>query len=757
MDRDNYAAANPKDATLKTTRIDTDFYSTHINEVITQWQNDHEDFFDQRVEWLESARDFSYQHNESAFESSACIHIPVIFMYKKALHAKLYQLFGQHLAFYSVESQHQAFEEKEELVKRFMNWVLTKWSNRGRGLKAVFDRFLDDVCEDGTGILKLYWDRWQHEYLKAEVETEMEDDVDLLGGIGIEVEKSTNIKAKISNKMVQEQQAAPRVGVVGIEEFMMPPGYEDIDDAPWIAHRVYMTDEDLKIRARDKKFEKDVVDEVMKMKTSIFSGEYDNYGALDAKRTLSEIEGIQSDLSSDDRQRWDNQNHQIIEFYCRGYVEKQIDDDTFESMTKFPQEIVMWYHWASRKVLGWTYLHRITPDGKRPFYKADLIPSKRRAFGIGTSEMIFQFNKYIDSFVNMRLDNGQLSSLQFGMYRASSTIKPDTFRVSPGEMIPVEDVNDVKFGSFPYLGNFGQQEEQNANGYIQQLLSLNEVDLGNLGQKGVAGALRNATGSNYVDRQSTIQLHPHFDRIATCLGRLLGGLFKLCRERMPESLVFRVTGEDGKPIFGNVKAEDIKGDYDFDIAIDILSTSEAENQQRASLMLQTLLNPTFMQTGIVTPENFYNLLKEFLIRHRVKRPDMFITKPQQYQGPKLTPMDRVFKIMMNMYDDPRIESTVRLDEDHKTALEFLQKFEDSDSFGYLQDARQVAAFQALKQAHQQMLSAQNAPGLLNNTGTQFSNQGGLPAMPTDGSIPNPADGQQGPLGAPQGEANGPVF
>jgi len=232
----------------------------------------------------------------------------------------------------------------------------------------------------------------------------------------------------------------------------------------------------------------------------------------------------------------------------------------------------------------------------------------------------------------------------------------------------------------------------------------------------------------------------------------------MTRSRMKKEVYFRVTGEDGKGVFGEISRENLRGDYDFVIDVDVAASSEAERQQRVSLMLQTILNPAFMQTGIVQPGNLYEVLKEFLIRHQVRDPDRYISKPADYAGPPLSTDQRIMKIMLNRYDEPPIESTIRPEEDHTRALETLQEFEDDDLFGTF-DRDQLAAYSAVKTTHEQFLALTGggAKGVPNTTGTQMPGEGGLQALgPQGGEVPDANASEGGPLGSPLGEPNGPV-
>lgn len=758
-------AAKRRDETLPLSKIDTDNLEQMIRNQISDHLNTHTDFFRERRDWMLALRDLRYRYKEGYFEHASDLHIPYTLIMAKAMHAKIFQVFSEP-ALFGVEANNIAFVDREEGITNFMDWVLNKWMNRGRGKSDMMDRWISDILEEGSGVLKLTWDKWERSYEDIDVEEIEEAGVDLASVLGLEEDEEipedlteTKTKARIKNVKKTDSFAAPRGATIGLDDFGMPPGFDNVQDSPYVWHRVFLRDEDIKYRMQMGRFDKEVGEEALERRRTYSERERDDT-RQNTSRRMAELEGVTLDKEHTSGM-FEQGVHTIYEWHGRAYVTEDLDDeDTYTNPKIMPKEVVLWYHADIRKIIGWTYLDRISPNGKRPFFKSDFIPSKERAYGIGIAELLWSLNNHIDAVHNLKMDNGVLASLQHGVYRAGSTLKPDVLRMKPGELAPVEDINDVKWSQIPYLGQFGENEELTLTGYGEKLLAINDINLGNLTGRGVAGALRNATGASFVDRQANIQLHPHLDRIAREFKDFLGSLFILTRSRMDEDLHFRVTGEDGKGIWGEVRREDLRGDFDFTINVDLAAASEAERQQRVSLMLQTLLNPTFLQTGILQPGNIYEVLKEFLIRHKIKNPDKFITKPAGYVGPPLTSEQRIFKILMGQFDDPPIEATVKPEENHKLALEKLQEFEDSDLFGAFSED-QLAAYSALKQAHANLqgLVSGGAQGVPNTTGTQLPGEGGLPALAPEGGpggIPTAGASEGGPLGSPEGQVRGPV-
>lgn len=727
--------------TLSLDSIDSENLGIQVRKEWNRGNEARSEYLCKREEYTANWRDLNRQNIEGPWENSSNFKIPLTLTHGKAIHARLWQMFADENAFFGVKSRKESFQDKENGIQNFMRFVLNNYCNSKQGTRDVFDEALWDNVFDGSGILKVYWQRDENKYLEVVPTVEVSEKL---------VFDSSNLTGRTSfdTKQVEKEDIrtevveTPHIKRILQEDFLMPPGQGDPQTADFVIQRVFMTPEDLKRRGREGKFDADTVSECLDHKTNFFAN-----GGVDVQIKRDRLE---QDGYSD----WDGyyeDYHVVLERYGKIYVKKELSGEEDEQYEELAEEAIVWIHQATGKVLGWTYLFRISPSGIRPIFKFDYIKFPNRNIGVGAAEVLDPIQNGINATYNLRQDNGILASTPFGFYKSAAGLKPERYRIGLGEMIPTDNPQtDVKMMQVPFLGGFGYQEEDRLNSYAERALSISDLQINGTSDK--VGMFRTASGASAVQSESGIQLEIHFDRIARTFSKLLQCLFILCRERMPSDLYYRITGTDGTPVFGKVNREDLKGEYDFEINVDILSQGRIEQQQQSTLLLQTLLNPAFMQTGVVTPDNLYHMAKNFLIKNRIKRPDQFVSPPPNYQGDVLTPEERIFRIVAGQFTDPPIEDTVRLSDDHAKAISAMEAFHNSDHFGLLTTQAQLQAFQKLEAKHQQMMVASQAGGNPNLTGLQSPREGMRPMSAMQGNAPV----DQGTLGSPMGQPKGPI-
>lgn len=735
-----------RDQTLKASTINEEYIANLARDTWIASTNERSALSERHAAFEESWRNLTHTERRGPWDNASNFHVPVPLMYGRAVHARLWQLFSSPSGFVSVQARQEMFRDRETKIKGFMDWILDSQVNSQMGIKRELDKWLWDVVFKGSGYLKCYWKREEREYREVTTVTETSEELvfpaDALTGQPVIPETRTNVRSYEKEVERTEVLETPQVRRILWEDICLPVGETDPQDSAYVITRVYMTDDDLKVRAADGTFFKEAVEESLAHKENMFrQGETEGQ----IKHDRNQIDGYDDDSYEADR-------HVIFEYYGKAYVEEGSDSKESEldkNINKTKREIVAWVHKGSNRVLGWTYLSRISPSGIRPIFKADFMTFPDRSSGVGVAELLYDTGRAIDAMYNLRVDNGTLASIPMFAYRASSSLKPTIMQVKPGMGIPLDDPNgDMRQFQFPFLTGFGYQEEAQLTGYAEKLLAISELNLGRAPNK--VGALRNATGANLLAQESGIQLEINFDRLAFTMDRMLQFLFRLCRERMSSEMFFRVTGELGEPIFGKVNRDDLKGEYDFKIAIDVLGQSQLEKQQQATLLMQTLMTPALMQTGVVTPPNLYALSKNYIKAHKIGRVDEFITKPQGYSGEFVTPMERISRIVVGMFNDPPVENTVRLDENHEEALGFYEAFKQSDNIGLFTSPEQVAALNRVIGRHQQLLLAQQSGGNPNISGMQVPRDG-FTGLGVNGGAPGSET-----LQSPQGEVNGPV-
>lgn len=732
--------ASMRDETEPLASIDEEYLVDLVESTWRETTAERSSRIDRMRAYEASWRDLRAQNAGSLWENSSNFHVPLTLSRGKAIHARLWQLFSAPTGYYSVLSRQEMYKERETQIKQFMDWLLESYANFGHGVQEEMDHFLWDVVFRGSGYLKVFWKRRNIKYKdvvnKVSVTETLAFSPDALTGGSIDSSAKTSVTEEEVEK--DEVEECPVIKRINYEDIILPLGQTNPQTSDLVMTKVYLSPDEIKQKAEDGVFDKEKVEESLKfMESYLLQDDTGNQ----LKQDDAQMDGFNIDYA------FSGKKHVIYEYYGPAYIGKHvngIEDD--QEMSKERQEVVAWIHHGSRKVLGWTYLYKISPNRKRPLFKSDFMTFPERSDGVGVPEVLYDIQRTVDAVNNLRVDAGTLSSIPMFAYRNSNaSLKPHLMRIRPGQGIPVDDVNDIRQFQFPQLTSFGYSEEAQLAGYAEQLLSVSELQMGITPDK--VGALRNATGSNLLASQSAIQLEIHFSRLARTMSDMLSFLFALCRERIDGKLYYRVTGEKGEPIFGTVDRESLRGDYDFKVAIDILSQSQLERQQQAVLAMQTLINPAFTNTGVVTPANIYQLGKNFLKAYKFTRVNDFISEPPGYEGDIVTPAERIARIIAGAIEG--LSDTVRLGEDHEKAIRFYEAFRESDNFGLLTQPAQIAALNSLIEKHMQLLAAAQAGGNPNLAGMQVPREGFA-------AINSQIGGGGEALQAPMGQARGPV-
>jgi len=253
---------------------------------------------------------------------------------------------------------------------------------------------------------------------------------------------------------------------------------------------------------------------------------------------------------------------------------------------------------------------------RRPLAEACMIPVKGRREGIGLLEMMESMHDLKKELLDRTVDAGTIGNLPFFFYRATSNIKPEVMRLGPGDGFPVSDVQrDI---SFPSIGSgnatsYGLNMMSVADQMAEKLTVRGDLQLGRV-PVGRSSALR--TSGNMQSLLQAGEARP--ERI---LRRFLKGwieIFKqiheMDREFLPDEKEFRIIGirDPNDDPYRKILAKDMRGRFDFDFSINVLNANKLAQQEGFEKAMPALFNPVALQTGIVTPDSFYRLLRDYL-------------------------------------------------------------------------------------------------------------------------------------------------
>ena len=682
----------------------------HIDKEVGRLLVDSKNWYEKYKVYLSSYDDFITSSRKGKFSEVPNIQIPIIFEKKKALHSRIYKSLFAVRPWYQLIPLEKLDKDRVDKVDKIMHWALVNYINKNKGIKSTIDSWISTIIDAGHGILKLRWDNIIRKVLKVVMKNPEELDL-------TEEEASQLLEGEVESIAKEEESIetifeGPMLEVVRPYEILFPDTFTDptdLDEPHIVVHMLHMSEHDLNIRAKSGLFDKKAVNEVI-------GGSTDNYLWFESLAT-----GI--------RQREDRYAgvktvgaHSKEDVYTvyETYMRYDIDGDGLA------EEIIVWYAPHQKQILRWTYLDRVTQMGTRPFVKCDLIPRDGRGRGIGLPEMLYNIQTEVNIIHNQRVEAGQLTNKPWGLVRAGSGLKAEEIEVESGILIPVDDVNDIRLMDSPNLTNWGFQEESLLNQYADRISGITDLHMGLVPDK--VGGTRTATGTAQMLNEGNMQIDILIERIQRSYGRLLKLIHGMLAEKLPEGIEYRVIGSDGRqsvdqsgaPIVERLTSRDeIAGKYDFELIANSQSTNRELEKQNGMLLGQVLLNPILLQTGIVGPDNIYNIIKNLLEKYQVLSVDSFITKPQFVDKP-LTVGEEIAAINQG------IKPRVVLNDQHEQKIQLLQRFMQEPIFQQrLQEGMvpEVAPqlYEETIQDHQRFLEIIQAQAQTGNvTGLQIS-------------------------------------
>lgn len=242
----------------------------------------------------------------------------------------------------------------------------------------------------------------------------------------------------------------PRPHNVLREDFLVPIGFEDVQSAPYIAHRVWFS-WDMLERLRHRNF----IENLDELKG--FSDDED-----EVKLERRAGKEVQVSTEQDDR----------FALWAPRYVwfRRDLDQDGW------PEEYVMLLHTATKKILR--LVANPSPSGMRPYCVARFISQEGEFDGIGIPEDIEQLQEEASTIHNQRRDRAHLANIV--MYIAKNIAGlPDTIRPQSGKVIKTVGGRDDIAEFHPSTNVPIDIAEEDAVMKLSSLtVGMNDVDMG---------------------------------------------------------------------------------------------------------------------------------------------------------------------------------------------------------------------------------------------------------------------------------------
>jgi len=196
--------------------------------------------------------------------------------------------------------------------------------------------------------------------------------------------------------------------------------------------------------------------------------------------------------------------------------------------------------------------------------------------------------------------------------------------------------------------------------------------------------------------------------------------------------------------------EDINGRFHFDFQATMLQANPQVMQQISLTLMQALVSPLLLQMGIITPEQIYNIVVDFLKAHKHQDVQRFVQKPPTLlAGPKITAEQAL--TMLAQGEMPTGTQPAEPLEQH---MAIIQEYMQSIRFGAFPPQNVVllkayiAQIQMLMTQQLQMQQLlQAAGGFQQQMGQAGGGQLGIGTEP----LPGPGDGEVVPQGGQEGQ------
>jgi hypothetical protein len=538
--------------------------------IVEECIEDYETAIQNRAGW-EEKRDDNYKRwrqikepKDFPWEDASNLMLPLTTAGVETYHPRLFDsIFGVPDPV-QLEAMESADQKLEDRLSKFLNWQIMG----PMASEEQWDLFIQIGEIEGTAIGKLPWVK-RSRIIKEQVPIFRKDErgnpvLDYTNQPVADVDEEGNIKTKtmLKEDIIYEN---PDFDIPEQSDIIVPWNARNTQTADFVIHRIWMKPDTLRRRGASGKFRH--VDEAIKASVNSFEMTMAMDRSFDTK---NRAQGVEPLVTQHNRR----EPVLILEYYKRF----DVDGDGFE------EECIFWVSYHGRKLHRGKFTEDIFRHGKRPFIEWRFKPDPNRFYGIGIPEDVANVQDELDTIHNQRIDAGTIANIPFGFYRPASGYDPENVLLAPGTWIPVDDVNDVKFGQYPDVQQSSFQEEALLVDYYERLLGVNDNLQGR--PSSTIGTRATFRGQTQLLEQSLARLNMSARRLRRAWDEFAWQVHQLDMQYLPPGVEFRVTNESGEPYYEKIwDRSEIKGRFDFRQRADVEVKTPQVRREEAQLML----------------------------------------------------------------------------------------------------------------------------------------------------------------------------
>lgn len=727
--------------------IDTEMLINRSRMKFNQFSLDRIEWMRRREEYYLGWDDYVSPVRKGLFDGASNAHLPLTEVQVTVLHAMFMQALLFNYPWFYIDPQQEVDLARLHKAELFMKYILERYVNFNKGIYTAMDDWCWDLASDGMAIFSRGWKVLQRKFLTVDKNQSFyTQQINLSELLKDTEEKDFDRLAKELIKQPYIEKSIVRTIFNGPVVIAEDPAYilfkgevvdaTDLNEHETVIKVCYFDENTIKGFAQSEYFDETVCEQIISSPPDQMWSGNRMWGDVRVRRAKDIQTGVQTLNPHSQEKRW--------EFLC---VYDTVCLNPNER-THMADRIQYFVHPRSGALARWTYLDRISTSGRLPLHMAHLFRRPRRSTGRGMVQTMYQLNEVQDILINQAIDAGMLANNPMFAYRGGSTFDPQEIRVEPGLGVKTDDPNqDLRFFTWNVNPNWAGPIEATINSFAERLTAIGPQASGQVGSN--VGPLRSTSGVQALGANASVQQNVLIQRAKLCVSELFDGLYADCVEMMDPVLRVTVTGPDAVPIFDEdgmpaseqVSQEELKMKVHFGIYANALNMNPQVRRENAMAIAQFSFQPLPIQTGVITPDNVYEIMANVHQSMGTLRPDRFITKPKDHTA--LPPEIELRMIIAGIM--PPIQL---MDPDHAKKIDMYTKIlQDPQSkteiqYGHVAKNAMVLAEEAIKQ-HTQFLEVLSKPSNVQNP--MGNNQS--PTMNMQGNQGAPPPALQGPPGA----------